>query len=89
MKLSWQSLLTARNRLDLLENAVNIATEVFISRKKLREAGKETVINVLDAENEVSNAQINYTAASYDERLSIYQLLLSMGRLNPALLNLS
>ncbi|MBT3237524.1 MAG: TolC family protein [Rhodospirillaceae bacterium] len=89
MKLSWQSLLTARNRLDLLENAVNIATEVFISRKKLREAGKETVINVLDAENEVSNAQINYTAASYDERLSIYQLLLSMGRLNPAFLNLS
>ena len=89
MKLSWQSLLTARNRLDLLENAVNIATEVFISRKKLREAGKETVINVLDAENEVSNAQINYTSASYDERLSIYQLLLSMGRLNPAFLNLS
>jgi outer membrane protein, adhesin transport system len=89
VKLSWQSLLTARNRLDLLENAVNIATEVFISRKKLREAGKETVINVLDAENEVSNAQINYTAASYDERLSIYQLLLSMGRLNPAFLNLS
>ncbi|MBT6407062.1 MAG: TolC family protein [Rhodospirillaceae bacterium] len=81
--------MTARNRLDLLENAVNIATEVFISRKKLREAGKETVINVLDAENEVSNAQINYTAASYDERLSIYQLLLSMGRLNPAFLNLS
>ncbi|MHA1599140.1 MAG: TolC family protein [Alphaproteobacteria bacterium] len=89
VRLSWQSLLTARNRLDLLENAVNIATEVFISRKKLREAGKETVINVLDAENEVSNAQINYTAASYDERLSIYQLLLAMGRLNPTFLNLS
>jgi len=89
VRLSWQALLTARNRLELLENAVNIATEVFISRKKLREAGKETVINVLDAENEVSNAQINYTAASYDERLSIYQLLLSMGRLNPTFLNLS
>lgn len=89
VRLSWQAMLTARNRLELLENAVNIATEVFISRKKLREAGKETVINVLDAENEVSNAQINYTAASYDERLSIYQLLLSMGRLNPTFLNLS
>jgi len=89
VRLSWQALLTARNRLELLENAVNIATEVFISRKKLREAGKETVINVLDAENEVSNAQINYTAASYDERLSIYQLMLSMGRLNPTFLNLS
>ncbi len=89
VKLSWQSLLTTRSRLELLENAVNIATEVFISRKKLREAGKETVINVLDAENEVSNAQINFTAASYEERLAIYQLLLSMGRLNPSYLNLA
>ncbi|MBL6942235.1 MAG: TolC family protein [Rhodospirillales bacterium] len=89
VKLSWQALLTARSRLELLENAVNIATEVFVSRKKLREAGKETVINVLDAENEVSNAQINFTAASYEERLAIYQLLLAMGRLNPSYLNLA
>jgi len=82
-KLAWQALLTARERLVLLENAVNIASEVFSSRQKLREAGKETVINVLDAENEVNNTQINFTSASYDERLAIYQLLLAMGQLNP------
>jgi adhesin transport system outer membrane protein len=87
-KLAWQALLTARERLELLENAVNIASEVFESRKKLREAGKETVINVLDAENEVNNAQINYTSAFYDERLAVYQLLLSMGRLDEANLGL-
>ena len=87
-KLAWQALLTARERLELLENAVNIASEVFESRKKLREAGKETVINVLDAENEVNNAQINYTSAFYDERLAVYQLLLSMGRLDETNLNL-
>jgi len=79
-KLAWQALLTTRLRLELLENAVNIAGEVFDSRKKLREAGKETVINVLDAENEVINAQINFTSASYDERLAVYQLLQAMGR---------
>jgi len=82
-KLAWQALLTARERLELLENAVNIASEVFESRKKLREAGKETVINVLDAENEVNSAQINFTSASYDERIAVYQLLLAMGRLDP------
>ncbi len=87
-RVAWQALLTTRERLDLLENAVNIAAEVFLSRKKLREAGKETVINVLDAENEVNNAQINFTAAAYDERLAIYQLLLAMGRLNAVHLNL-
>ncbi|MBT7511306.1 MAG: TolC family protein [Rhodospirillaceae bacterium] len=87
-RLAWQALLTARKRLELLENAVNIASEVFQSRKRLREAGKETVINVLDAENEVSNAQINYTSAAYDERLAVYQLLLAMGRLNSAYIGL-
>jgi outer membrane protein, adhesin transport system len=87
-KLSWQALMTARERLQLLENAVNIASEVFTSRQKLREAGKETVINVLDSSNEVNNAQINFTSASYDERLAVYQLLLSMGLLNPAGLNM-
>jgi len=87
-RLAWQALLTARSRLGLLENAVNIASEVFESRKRLREAGKETVINVLDAENEVANAQINYTSAAYDERLAVYQLLRSMGRLNIANLGL-
>jgi adhesin transport system outer membrane protein len=88
VKLSWQALLTNRERLQLLENAVNIASEVFTSRQKLREAGKETVINVLDASNEVVNAQINFTSASYDERLSVYQLMLSMGLLNPSGLNI-
>jgi len=88
-RLSWQTLLTSRKRIELLENAVNIAAEVFESRKKLREAGQETVINVLDAENEVNNAQINFTSASYDERISVYQLLLSMGRLTPASLRLN
>ncbi|HJO75608.1 MAG TPA: TolC family outer membrane protein [Rhodospirillales bacterium] len=82
-KLAWQALLTARKRLELLENAVNISTEVFDAQQKLREAGKATVTNVLDAENDVNNNQINFTSASYDERLSVYQLLLAMGLLNP------
>ncbi len=81
-KLAWQALLTARERLELLENAVNIATEVFGSRKKLREAGKETVINVLDAENEVNNAQTNFNSATYDERVAVYRLLRAMGQLS-------
>ena len=88
-KISWQALLTVRKRLELLENAINIASEVFDSRQKLREAGKETVINVLDAESEIFNARINFTAASYDERLAVYQLLLAMGRLNAGNLNLA
>ncbi|MGE3477544.1 MAG: TolC family protein [Rhodospirillaceae bacterium] len=80
-RLAWHALQTANERVGLLENAVNIASEVFGSRTKLREAGKETVINVLDAENEVFSARINYASALYDARLAAYQLLLAIGRL--------
>ncbi|MGC2854050.1 TolC family outer membrane protein [Novispirillum sp. DQ9] len=80
-RLAWQALDTARQRVALLENAVNIADEVFTSRRRLREAGKENAITVLDAENEVFTARINYTAALYDARLASYQVLLAMGRL--------
>ncbi len=80
-RLAWQSLQTATARVALLDNAVNIASEVFASRTKLREAGKETVINVLDAENEVFSARINYTSALYDARIAAYQLLAAIGRL--------
>jgi adhesin transport system outer membrane protein len=89
VRFSWQALITVCKRIELLENAVNIAAEVFTARKKLREAGKETVLNVLDAESEVFNAQINFTAAFYDERVAVYQLLLSMGRLNSTYLRLA
>jgi adhesin transport system outer membrane protein len=87
-RVSWQALLTARQRVELLENAVNIATEVFDARQKLREAGKETVINVLDAQNEIFNARINFVQASYDEQIAIFQLLLAMGQLNADLLGI-
>ncbi|MBY0508876.1 MAG: TolC family protein, partial [Rhodospirillaceae bacterium] len=80
-RLAWQALQTANERVSLLENAVNIASEVFESRKKLRESGKETVINVLDAENEVYSARINYTSALYDARIAAYAVLQAIGRL--------
>ena len=82
VRLAWESLGTKQKQLVQLENAVNIASEVFESRKKLRAAGKETALNVLDAEGEVTNARINFASALFDERLAVYQLLSSMGRLS-------
>jgi len=81
-RIAWHELMTARKRVDLLENGVNIAEEVFIARRKLRQAGKETVINVLDAENEVNNARINLTDASFDSSVAVYRVLQGMGRLD-------
>jgi adhesin transport system outer membrane protein len=88
VRVAWNALVTARSRADLLENGVNIASEVFENRKKLRESGKETAINVLDAENEVFNAQINYVSATYDARIAAYEVLHVIGALDLARLNL-
>jgi adhesin transport system outer membrane protein len=87
-RLAWNELETARERVELLENAVEIATEVFEARGKLREAGRETVINVLDAENELINARINLTQAATDRTIAFYRVLQGLGRLSRAELNL-
>jgi adhesin transport system outer membrane protein len=87
-RLAWNELAIARERVQLLENAVNIASEVFDARERLRRAGRETAINVLDAENEVYNARINYIQAAYDGRRAIYRLLQAMGQLTPGVLGL-
>lgn len=68
---------------------MNIAAEVFDARRKLRTSGRNTVINVLDAENEVYNARINLTIASADVLIATYAALQSVGRLDAPQLGLS
>ncbi len=89
LELSWHAYDSTRERRELLRNAVNIAGEVFDSRKSLRDSGKETAINVLDAENELLNACINFVNAEFDNRISVFQVLFSLGRLDPQALGIA
>jgi adhesin transport system outer membrane protein len=82
-RLAWNELQSTRERVSLLDNAVAIASEMFRSRRELRDTGKATALEVLDAENEVYSARIDYTNASYDARRAVYKILNSMGRLTP------
>ncbi len=84
VRIAWENLRTRRDQFEQLQNAVNIAEEVFDARRKLRAAGKEQLINVLDAESEVTNARINLTSSRFDLRLAVFQLLRAMGRLTVA-----
>jgi outer membrane protein, adhesin transport system len=81
VRIAWQSYRTARQREDLLTNAVDIASEVFEARKSLRDSGRETALNVLDAENEVYAARINLIAATYDAHVAVYRVLAAIGAL--------
>lgn len=88
VRIAWENLQTQRQRVDLLDNAVTIAEDVLRARHKLREAGKETALNVLDAEGEVFNAQINRIEAEYDARLANYRVIYATGQLNGKTLGL-
>jgi len=88
VRVAWDRLLTERRRVDLLNNAVNLAIEVFNAKKRLREAGKETSLNVLDAEREVFSARINQISAEFDARIASYLLARRTGMLTPAALGL-
>jgi len=80
-KQAWQDLLTTQQRMAILQNAVQIAEQVYGARLRLRDIGSETAINVLDAENELFSAQINAVSAQYDSYISTFRLLQSMGML--------
>jgi len=89
VRVAWRAMKTAQEREALLENAVNIAAEVFLARQKLREGGKETAINVLDAENEFYAARIAQVSASYEARAAVYRVLLAIGELTPETLEIA
>lgn len=83
-RLAWNEMETTAERVALLDNAVAIASEVFDARQRLRAAGRETAIGVLDAENELSTARIKLTEAKGDRQIATYRVLQGIGRLEPA-----
>jgi adhesin transport system outer membrane protein len=80
---AWEELDTARQRVELLQNAVNIAQAVYEARQKLRESGKESSLNVLDSLSELKTAQINFVDAGFDARIAVYRVLRAIGHLRP------
>jgi len=80
---AFDDLTTARRRVELLENASTLASELFDARVTLREAGQETAINVLDARSGTFDARISLADAEFELQLALLRLLLSTGELTP------
>ncbi|WP_420550026.1 TolC family protein [Curvivirga sp.] len=80
---SWSELQRSQERHDLLLSAVDIAEEVFASRQKLRDAGKETTINLLDAESQVYESRIKLIEMDYVSRAAVFKVLEATGLLQP------
>ncbi|MDF1720698.1 MAG: TolC family protein [Minwuia sp.] len=81
VEVAWQALVTLRERQALAENAAAIASELFVARTRLRGAGRDSVVNVLDAEREVNAARSRAAAARYDSLIQTFRLLFEIGDL--------
>jgi outer membrane protein TolC len=80
---AWSDLQTARQRLEFLSDQVEIAKRFLELARKERELGRRTLLDVLQGEVNLINAQSDATAAETDVVLAGFRVLRACGRLNP------
>ncbi len=78
---AWDNLDTARLRADHLTNQANIAGEFLELAQRERELGNRSLIDILQAETRLINANSDATSARTDVALAVYNLLSAMGHL--------
>lgn len=85
---AWESLLTARAQIAALEQSVR-ANEIALEGVRQENAvGARTVLDVLDAEQELLDAQVGLVSAKRDEVVASYQVLSAIGRMTASDLRL-
>jgi outer membrane protein TolC len=88
VRVAWNQYKKGMERLELLESAVKSSQGVMRGRKKLRDAGKETALAVLDSEVEHFGLLANKVNALIDAKMGSYRLLSVLGQLDIESLNL-
>jgi len=88
VRVAWNQYKKGIERLALLETAVKTSQGVMQGRKRLRDAGKETALAVLDAEVEHFGLLANKVNATIDASMGSYRLLSTIGRLDISSLGL-
>ena len=83
IRVAWNQMVNGNERLELLDSAAAIARDVMENRKRLRDAGKETALSVLDSEVEYYGVLANKVNAIFDTRINSYRLLSLLGELTP------
>lgn len=85
MRLSWNALITAQNRMSYLSGHLSSAKSTFAAYEEQFRVGKRSLLDLLDTQNEVFEAQIQYITAKYDELFARYRILNAMGKILPYL----
>lgn len=85
---AWESLEAARAQIISLQEAVSAATVALEGVRQEADVGARTILDVLDAEQELLDTQVSLIGAHREEILAAYQLLAAIGRLTAVDLSL-
>ena len=85
---AWKSLVTARARVKSFkaQNAANMVALEGVEREA--QVGSRTVLDVLDAEQELLDSRVAHVSAQRDELVAVFELKAAMGRLTAKKLKL-
>ncbi len=77
---AWEALVTARAQIESFKSEVSTAQIALEGVRQENEVGERTVLDVLDAEQELLDAQVNLVTARRDELVASFATLRAEGR---------
>jgi adhesin transport system outer membrane protein len=81
MRLSWHAHETAKSQLEYFKIHVDASKKTLTAYRKQFNIGQRTLVDLLDQENEVFQASINYVNGLYTLAFSTYRILAGTGKL--------
>ncbi|OHC77941.1 MAG: hypothetical protein A3G18_10915 [Rhodospirillales bacterium RIFCSPLOWO2_12_FULL_58_28] len=85
---AWEALQTARARIDSFKTQINASEIALEGVEREAAVGSRTVLDILDAEQELLNAKVSMVRSQRDETVAIFQLKEAMGKLTARQMNL-
>lgn len=85
MRLSWNALVNSQRRLVYLNSHLASSRATLDAYSEQFKAGKRTLFDLLDAQNEYYQSRNQYVSAQYDEIFARFRVLNAMGKLLPYL----
>ncbi len=81
IELSWNAHLTAKQQLEYFKVHVDASEQALSAYRKQFNIGQRTLLDLLDQENEVFQASLNYVNGQTDELYAGYRVLAGTGKL--------
>ena len=79
--LAWEKLVSARARVAAFNSQIRAAEVAYQGVLREAEVGSRTVLDVLDAEQELLNARVDLARAARDEQVAAYELKVATGQM--------